>query len=210
MDYIATIGLDVNRPDWPHSSALSCSMAKVGEQAQGSRPVLARWTWEERTMVSTEAAIVVECGNCGQRNRIPVARLREHAHCGQCKAPIHDPGQPVTIDCASLETLLAHAPGPVLVDFFTEGSQPARFLNAQLVRVARDMSDDVIVAEVDVDREIAIPPRYCVRSAPLLVLYRDGKEVWRSSGARTAVHLENELRTALGSRGGQSAPLQSA
>jgi thioredoxin 2 len=158
-------------------------------------------------MAATVPTLVLRCAHCARSNRVPVARLREHAHCGHCKQRLHDPGEPFTLDCDGLETLLAHAEGPVLVDFFTRASQPARFLNAELVRVAKDMVADLLVAEMDVDQECDAIPRYRILAAPQLLLFQGQREIWRATGARSAPHLEHELRSALASRpGGEAAP----
>lgn len=148
-------------------------------------------------MPSPQPAIVVPCPQCKQRNRIPVAQLNQHARCGTCHGSIHQPGDRLTLDRTSLETLLAHTSRPVLVDFWAPWSQPARFLGSELVRVARDMAADVLVADVNVAEDSEIAQRYNLCTVPVLALYRNGREIWRTAGARSAAHLESELRTAL-------------
>jgi thioredoxin 1 len=70
----------------------------------------------------------------------------------------------------------------VLVDFHAEWCGPCKMLSPIVARVAKQVGDDVRVVKIDVDKNQSIAATLGVRGVPTLVLYKDGKLVWRQSG----------------------------
>jgi thioredoxin 2 len=53
----------------------------------------------------------------------------------------------------------------------------------QFARAAQELEPSVRLGKVDTDAVPALSTRYGIRSIPTLILFRDGKEVARHSGA---------------------------
>ncbi len=70
----------------------------------------------------------------------------------------------------------------VLVDFHAEWCGPCKMLSPIVARVAKQVGDDVRVVKIDVDKNQSIAATLGIRGVPTLVLYKDGKLVWRQSG----------------------------
>ncbi|HLD13747.1 MAG TPA: thioredoxin [Burkholderiales bacterium] len=73
---------------------------------------------------------------------------------------------------------------PVMVDFWADWCPPCRMLTPVLERVTQ-LRDDVRLAKIEVDENMKLAGRYQLRGFPTVILFRDGEERGRFSGART-------------------------
>lgn len=78
---------------------------------------------------------------------------------------------------------------PVLVDFFAEWCGPCKMLSPILKQVKDKLGDAVTIIKIDVDKNQGLASKYQVRGVPTMLLFKNGKQVWRQSG----VLQENEI-----------------
>ncbi|MCW8898452.1 MAG: thioredoxin [Flavobacteriales bacterium] len=78
---------------------------------------------------------------------------------------------------------------PVLVDFFATWCGPCKVMSPILDDVAKQVQGKVRVLKIDVDKNQQAATAYQVRGVPTLILFKNGKQLWRQSGVVDANQL---------------------
>ena len=75
---------------------------------------------------------------------------------------------------------------PVLVDFWADWCSPCIVIAPVLTSVVEEMAGQVLLAKLEVDEgdNMKIAGRYQTRGFPTVILFRDGEEVERFTGAK--------------------------
>jgi thioredoxin 1 len=84
---------------------------------------------------------------------------------------------------------LINSDKPVLVDFFAEWCGPCKTMAPILKDTKYQMGEDATIIKVDIDKNQQVAAAYQVRSVPTLILFKQGKVLWKQSGVVPA----NEL-----------------
>ncbi|RXR28679.1 thioredoxin [Flavobacterium piscinae] len=77
---------------------------------------------------------------------------------------------------------IINSPKPVLVDFFATWCGPCQMLAPILKEVKDELGEKVTIIKIDVDKNQSLAAQYQVRGVPTLLLFQNGKQVWRQSG----------------------------
>lgn len=151
----------------------------------------------ERTGDTTETAdrsVTLRCAFCATRNRVDMDRAAERPRCGECGRPfLLD--RPVKVDGDDFRALVDDAGVPVLVDFYADWCGPCKVMAPVLDELAAERMGRVLVAKVDTDRAPRLSAELGIRGIPTLILYRDGREARRRTGAVSRAGLESVIGT---------------
>ena len=71
---------------------------------------------------------------------------------------------------------------PVLVDFFADWCGPCKMMSPVLKEVKDVLGETVSIIKINVDSNQKLAAQYQVRGVPTLILFKEGKQLWRQSG----------------------------
>lgn len=87
--------------------------------------------------------------------------------------------------------------GVTLVDFYADWCGPCRTLGPVLEQVAKDVKGKAVVGKIDIDNEQKTATQFQITSVPTMILFKNGKEIGRLIGLRSADAVKDFINSAL-------------
>lgn len=139
---------------------------------------------------------IVACPHCATKNRVP-SHARGVPQCARCHEALP------WIVTSNEARFVADVSGsmPVLVDFWAAWCMSCRQLSPIVERIATEQAGRLKLVKVNVDENRQVASQYGAMSIPLLVLFRDGREISRQVGALPASQLNRWLDPYLAQKG---------
>jgi thioredoxin 2 len=136
-------------------------------------------------MSDAQAPVCVPCSHCEALVRIPAARLDDAPKCPRCHQMLLT-GSPVPLTSSTFKRQVGSSDLPVVVDFWAPWCGPCLAMAPQFESAAASMKSQVRFGKVNTEEEGALAGEFGIRSIPTMILFRDGREVARQSGAMNA------------------------
>ena len=83
---------------------------------------------------------------------------------------------------------------PTLVDFYADWCGPCKMMPPVLKEVKNEVGESVNILKVDVDKNQKAANKYGIRSIPTLILFKNGKIMWRKTGVAQAREIKNAVK----------------
>ncbi len=140
-----------------------------------------------------DGKFLVKCQSCGKTNSVPIEKVRQKPVCGSCKTGLETPGGVVGLSDSAFHDFISRAPVPVVVDFWAPWCGPCRMMGPILESFAHKNAGKVIVAKIDTDSNPQTPGGFGIRAIPTMIIFKDGREFKRQTGAVPESTLDNLL-----------------
>lgn len=135
----------------------------------------------------------VICPHCQAINNVPKKDDYKKANCGKCKKSLLEV-KPIELTGSNIDRILENSDIPVVVDFWAPWCGPCKMMAPVFADVAKVFPLKALFAKVNTENEQFLGSRFKIRSIPTLVVFKNGKEVDRVSGAMDPRSLENYVR----------------
>lgn len=132
------------------------------------------------------------CPHCNSANRVPTERLGDGPKCGKCKQQLFQ-GKPLELNEANVDTVLVNTGIPLLVDCWAPWCGPCKSFAPVFEAAAQQLEPRLRFAKLNTENEQHIAGQWRIQSIPTLILFRDGQEAARQSGAMPLNQLKQWL-----------------
>ena len=124
----------------------------------------------------------VICPHCLSVNNVPQKESYKKANCGKCKKSLLET-KPIELSQTNFDEVLVNSDIPVIVDFWAPWCAPCKTMGPNFEKSATNFPLKTLFVKVNTENEQNLGARFGIRSIPTLMIFKDGKEVHRVSGA---------------------------
>jgi len=135
----------------------------------------------------------VVCPHCLKVNRIPKKESYAKANCGECKGSLLD-AKPLAANMVSLDKFINNSELPVVVDFWAPWCGPCLQMAPHFEKAALAMPLKAQFLKINNDDEQSLGAKYQIASIPTVLVFKNGKEIDRFSGARDSAQIESWVK----------------
>jgi len=149
-------------------------------------------------MADVGGTLTVRCQFCETWNRVDASRAQDRPKCGSCARPILL-DRPWMLQADTFQRTVKESTVPVLVDFYADWCGPCRMMAPLVDQLAAKAQGSALVAKLNTDFAPEISNGLGIRGIPTTIVFREGAEVARVTGAVRLPELEALLSRAMAS-----------
>ena len=137
--------------------------------------------------------IKLSCPSCGKTNKLPANRLAQVPKCGICHNKLFL-GKSIELNGTNFSKVISNTDIPIVVDYWAEWCGPCKMMAPIFEQVANQLEPHVRFAKLNTEAAPAVASQFAIRSIPTLIIFKNGSEVARQSGALDAGRLKHFIK----------------
>ena len=131
---------------------------------------------------------LIVCAHCGSTNRLPEGRDALTGKCGSCGRLLFGDG-PAEVTAANLDRQIKRSSVPILVDVWAPWCGPCRIMGPQFEAAAKQAQPELRFLKLNSDENQDFASRIGIRGIPTMLLFANGREIGRVSGAMSGTDI---------------------
>ena len=136
----------------------------------------------------------IVCPFCDTVNRVERVESAKDIKCGNCKKSLKNT-HPVELNARNFRTHIEKNDIPVVVDFWAPWCAPCLMMAPQFEEAAKHFPLKIRFAKVNSDNYPEIAGMYGIMGIPTMIVFKNGKEIARTSGAMSSMQIINWLNS---------------
>lgn len=136
----------------------------------------------------------VVCPICKSVNNVPQRDSYTKANCGKCKSSLLDT-KPLELTNSNFDEIIVNSDIPVVVDFWAPWCGPCKMMAPNFEKSAKNFPLKALFAKVNTENEQHLGAKFGIRSIPTIIIFKNAKEVHRTSGALDENSITNLLKS---------------
>lgn len=138
--------------------------------------------------VALEPYTFAVCESCKRLNRVRLGANKSPI-CGSCKSELPLHGAIVEGSDSTIQTLISKSPLPIVVDVWAPWCGPCRAFAPTFEEFSSRYAGRVVFVKLNSDQNQQTAGILGIRGIPTILVFKDGGEVTRQSGAIPQEHL---------------------
>ena len=135
------------------------------------------------------------CPSCKSLNKVSIEKVKaSKAVCGKCGKNLDLHGLVSHVTTSEFRKILRLSDKPVIVDFWASWCGPCQMYGPEFEKASL-LNPDVVFLKVNTESEQELSNEFGIRGIPLTIIFKNGKEVRRQSGAMQASQVMSFLQS---------------
>jgi thioredoxin 2 len=119
---------------------------------------------------------LLQCGTCGNRNRVPLDQTGQRTKCGSCGAPlIASHSLPVEVTDATWEAEVLGSAAPAIVEVWSPHCGVCAQYDVSVRQMASSLFGKARVLQLNAEENPDTARRYGIKGVPTVLLFKGGE-----------------------------------